>query len=133
MRKILEHCPACDSDLMVTQLKCTECETSVSGQFTPTRFNRLSPDDLSFAEMFIRLRGNIKDMERELGVSYPTVRSRLNEVIGQLGFDAPDEIPSEADNDLVTSRRNILQQLNQGDISAIDAADRLKKLTRGND
>ena len=127
MRKILETCPGCGSELDVTQLSRTECDIVISGRFTPTRFNRLSPENLHFAELFIRLRGNIKDMERELGISYPTVRSRLNEVIQELGFEAEEEeilVEEEADTE---EHRAVLTRLEQGELNVQDAVKLIRK------
>jgi hypothetical protein len=128
MRKILEQCPGCGGALEVTQLSCPECETVISGHFTPTRFCRLSPENLKFAESFIRLRGNIKEMERELGVSYPTVRSRLTEVIRALGFE-PAEEPRE-EEESAGERREILTKLETGQVSAQEAVELLRKAKR---
>ena len=126
MRKILESCPGCESDLEVTQLSCPECDIVISGNFTLTRFCRLSPENLQFAELFLRLRGNIKDMERELGVSYPTVRGRLNEVIRQLGFETVEE-PEEDTEAAREERRTILSRLEQGQVDVSAAVELLRK------
>lgn len=125
MRKILETCPGCGSNLDVTQLNCPECEIVITGRFIPTRFCHLTPENLHFAELFIKLRGNIKDMERELGISYPTVRNRLNEVIRDLGFvteDEPVEDEGEREN-----RQEILTLLGEGKMDVNEAVERLRK------
>ena len=127
MRKILEHCPSCHHDLEVTQLSCLDCDTVIAGHFIPTRFSKLSPDNLSFAELFIQLRGNIKDMEREMGISYPTVRGRLNEVIRELGFDVVEAETVGIEDTHTEERRIILTQLKQGKINVSDAVEMLKK------
>ena len=126
MRKIIERCPACGKDLVVTRLRCSSCETEVSGRFSTTVFARLSPGSLAFAEAFIRLRGNIKEMERELGVPYNAVRSRLDEVIAELGFD-PDDRPEEAP-DPAPRRKEILDRLERGEIEATEAVEMLSQL-----
>jgi len=126
MRKILESCPACQRDLEVTQLSCPACDTVISGHFMPSRFNKLTPEHLQFAEMFIRLRGNIKDMEREMGLSYPTVRSRLNEVIRELGFDVGEDDTTSVDQH-AEERQAILTRLERGEIQAEEAVKLLKK------
>lgn len=126
MRKPIEQCPACSGDLIVTQQTCIQCGTSIVGQFQPNRFSRLSPNDLAFVEDFVRYKGNIKEMERGLGESYWTIRSRLNDVIEALGFEtaASDPQPSEKS----TARQEILAQLQAGKIAVEDAAKQLKKL-----
>ena len=125
MRKIIEACPACGRNMEVTRLTCTACETKVTGRFIPTNFDRLFPEDLHFAELFIRLRGNIKDMERELGISYPTVRGRLDDVIHALGYEA-EESGKKADEEPSAHRRDILDRLERGEIDATVAASLLK-------
>jgi len=129
MRKILETCPACEGNLVVSELSCTQCDTRISGRFRPTIFARLSADDLSFLEIFVKNRGNVKEMERELGVSYWSIRSHLNEVIAELGFDAAAE---PADNGRV-ERQQILQRLDHGKISVQEAANMLATLGKEDD
>ncbi|HIE27709.1 TPA: DUF2089 domain-containing protein [Candidatus Poribacteria bacterium] len=84
MRKIIEKCPGCGQNLIITRLRCPACETAIEGNYAPCPFCKLSEESLKFLFLFVRSRGNIKDMERELGVSYPTVRSRLNAIIEEL-------------------------------------------------
>jgi hypothetical protein len=88
LRKIIEKCPGCGKDLTITRLRCPACETTIEGNYSPCPFCKLSEDSLKFLALFVRSRGNIKDMERELGISYPTVRSRLNAIIEELGLEA---------------------------------------------
>ena len=93
----------------------------MEGSFSLGRFHSLSPDQLEFLETFIRARGNFKDIERELGTSYPTVRSRLDAMIRALGF------PSQAEPDRESERRKeILRELAEGRIAADDAANLLE-------
>lgn len=131
MRKIIEKCPACQDEVIVTRISCTRCECQVTGQFSPTIFNRLTPESLAFVETFVRLRGNIKEMERELGVPYSTIRNRLDEVILELGFVPgahipPPEPPEPPEPpDLSISRQEILRRLEAGEITAEDAAEEL--------
>ena len=99
------------------RLDCESCGTRLEGSFSLGRFHSLSTDQLQFLETFIRARGNFKDVERELGISYPTVRSRLDAVIRALGF------PSQAEPDRETERRKeILRELADGKIAPDDAA-----------
>jgi hypothetical protein len=72
--------------MLVTQLRCSNCGTEVNGAFALTRLATLREPHASLIEMFLRLRGNVKDMERELGLSYPTVRARLEEALVAAGF-----------------------------------------------
>ena len=116
-RKILEACPTCGEGLEITELKCTCCETEIRSRYAPCRFCTLSPESLHLIELFVQSRGNIKEMERELGLSYPTVRARLDGAIKELGFEAP---PVELDEK--AQRREVLARLEKGEVNAAEAA-----------
>lgn len=122
-------CPTCGGPMRVTRLECEGCGTAVEGSFFLHAMNHLPADSLTFLESFIRNKGVIKDMEVDLGISYPTVKSRLDEVVKQLGF-------SEQRGRLRPSRereerRSILEDLRSGAISADTAAARLAALSDG--
>ena len=117
MSVIPQKCPSCASPLKVTQLTCISCGTGVVGNFELSSFIRLSIESLQFLEVFIRNRGNVKEMARETGESYWVIRRRLDEVIQEMGFDS--DIPSQ--EDLAASRQEILQQLRDGEISVAEA------------
>lgn len=87
-RKIIGKCPICEGNLNVTELTCADCGTKISGNFMLSRFDNLSQDQLEFALIFIRNEGNIKLIEKELNISYPTVKKNLADLISALGFDA---------------------------------------------
>lgn len=131
MRKLLEICPACAGELIVTQQTCVECGTSVVGEFKPTIFARLSPENLAFLEVFIKNKGNVKEMERELGESYWAIRNRINEIIEQLGLEKKNVEPGESQTDMTTRRQDILAQLNRGEIDAATAANLLRAVKPG--
>lgn len=128
MRKLLEMCPACAGELIVTQQTCVRCSTSVVGEFKPTIFARLSPENLAFLELFIKNKGNVKEMEREIGESYWAIRNRINEIIEELGLEKKNVEPSEAMVDIKEQRQTILNRLDQGDISVDEATEMLKQL-----
>ena len=144
MRKILESCPTCGGEMLVSELSCTVCDTVVRSHYAPCPFCRLSPEDLAFMLLFVRSRGNVKDMERELGVSYWTIRGRLNEVIAAMGLGGEDQsaeeppAPPEADapppperkrgKGTAAVRQTILDRLNRGEITPAQAADQLAAL-----
>ena len=114
---VISTCPVCAGELAVTRLHCQNCGTTLEGDFSVGRFGRLSREQLTLLESFLRSRGNLRDMERELGISYPTVRSRLDAVIRALGF------PSQAEPDREAERRKeILRELAEGKIAPDDAA-----------
>ncbi len=124
---VLGQCPVCAHELAVTRLQCGHCGTAVEGQFSLGRFARLKGDQLVFLEVFVKNRGIIKDVEAELGISYPTVRARLDDVLRTLGFATGGEDglrPSQARDE----RRSILEELRHKRITADEAARRLATL-----
>lgn len=125
MRPLILKCPSCSSDLSVSRLRCPDCEITIEGDFGLPALLRLNRAQLDFVEVFLKNRGIIREVERELGVSYPTVRARLDEVIAALGF-RPDGAGSEdryerAEDPLTRSRRAVLEELRAGRISPEDA------------
>jgi hypothetical protein len=122
MPLIPQSCPSCSSPLVVTQLNCTACGTGVVGKFELSPFFRLSPESLKFLEVFVRNRGNVKEMERETGESYWAIRRQLDEVITEMGMEAPKE------EDLSTRRQEILARLSQGEINVQEATRLLSQL-----
>ncbi len=122
--KIIGKCPVCDENMYITELTCSHCQTTIRGKFEQDKFSRLTPDQLKFVEVFIRSRGNIKEVEREMGISYPTVRNKLDEVIAALGYrveDSPDDEKAE-------KRKEILDSLEQGEIDSGKAVELLKNI-----
>ena len=87
MRPLILKCPSCNGDLAVSKLHCHACEIAIEGDFGIPALLRLSRAQLDFVEVFLKNRGNIREVERELGVSYPTVRARLDEVLDAIGFN----------------------------------------------
>ena len=115
MALIPQKCPSCSSPLMVTQLTCTGCGTSIMGSYEPSPFFRLSNSSLKFLETFIRNRGNVKDVERETGESYWAIRRRLDEVIAEMGFDALPAVSAGF------TRQEILERLSRSEIDVQEA------------
>ena len=126
MPLIPQSCPSCSSPLVVTQLTCTSCGTGVVGKFELSPFHRLSPESLKFLEVFVRNRGNVKEMERETSESYWAIRRQLDEVIAEMGMEPPKE------SDLSTSRQAILAQLSRGEINVQEATKLLSQLKGDN-
>ena len=83
-RKILESCPSCGGELEIRELRCAWCETEIRSYFKPCDFCRLTEEQSTFLRLFVTSRGNLSEVEKRLGVSYPTVRSRLDKVIESL-------------------------------------------------
>src|SRR5439155_6579298 len=90
---VISTCPVCQGELTVTRLHCRSCGTALEGEFGVGRFGRLEREQLAFLESFLRSRGNLKEMERELGISYPTVRGRLETLLRALGLGDGDATP----------------------------------------
>jgi len=132
---VISTCPVCASELAVTRLHCRSCGTTLEGDFSVGRFGRLNRDQLALLESFLRSRGNLREMERELGISYPTVRSRVEALVRALGFgpraDA-DDIEEPASEPAVPprTREEILQALARHDMTADEAAAAIRALGR---
>ena len=124
MPEVTGRCPMCEAELVVTHLRCKECGTGLEGVFHLNKFDRLGRDQLRFVDVFVKNRGVIRDVERELGISYPTVRSRLDEVIRALGYDA--EQPAEPAGVTPDQRRAVLDRLAAGEINAEEAVRQLQ-------
>ena len=139
---VISTCPVCSGELAVTRLHCRSCGTTLEGEFSVGRFGRLTKEQLVLLESFLRSRGNLRDMERELGISYPTVRSRVEALIRALGFgprdgdESADEAAASAASsnapagDAAASRQEILERLARHEIGAEDAATAIRALGR---
>jgi hypothetical protein len=132
---VISTCPVCSSELAVTRLHCGSCGTTLEGDFSVGRFGRLNRDQLALLESFLRSRGNLREMERELGISYPTVRSRVEALVRALGFgeraDAEDLDDAQAEptaGSAPQGREAILESLARHEISAEDAAAAIRAL-----
>jgi hypothetical protein len=133
---VISTCPVCSSELAVTRLNCRSCGTTLEGDFSVGRFGRLSRDQLALLESFLRSRGNLREMERELGISYPTVRSRVEQLVRSLGFgargdeDSIDEAAATGDAPPPATRQEILERLARHEIGADEAALAIRALGR---
>ncbi|MEA4882703.1 MAG: DUF2089 domain-containing protein [Clostridia bacterium] len=126
-REVLGQCPVCGEKLDVTRLTCKSCDTVIEGRFDVCKFCALGPEQRSFVDVFIKNRGSIKDVEKELGISYPTVRNRLDAVIVALGHKVDkDDDPDDAQPGAVAKRKDIVEALARGEISADEAVQQLK-------
>lgn len=124
------RCPVCDHEMKISKLTCTYCPTKIEGEFSSCKFCRLPAEQLIFMEAFIKCRGNIKEVEKELGISYPTVRNRLDSVIEALGYGEDQERVLEnekGDSQEGTLRRQgILEALERGEITAQEATRQMR-------
>jgi len=133
---VISTCPVCASELAVTRLHCGTCGTTLEGDFTVGRFGRLNRDQLALLESFLRSRGNLREMERELGISYPTVRGRVEALVRALGYgprletEDADEPVAPGETGPARSRAEVLEALARHEISAEDAAVAIRALGR---
>ncbi len=118
--KVISKCPICGSKLKVVKLKCKKCDTIIENEFEFSKFEGLAEEHLSFMEVFLKCRGNIKDVEKELGISYPTVRAKLEEVVLALGYSIETKKPK-------ISNKEIIDMLEKGEISAEQAVNMMKE------
>ncbi|HEY9900245.1 MAG TPA: DUF2089 domain-containing protein [Pantanalinema sp.] len=117
------RCPVCSDALRVTELACPGCDTSIRGTFGLPLLAQLPSDLQEFIVTFVTCRGNIREVEKALGVSYPTVRNRLESAIEALGRTTPTTPPSASPN-----RSEILASLERGELSAAEAIAKLEDL-----
>jgi hypothetical protein len=146
---VISTCPVCSGELAVTRLHCRSCGTTLEGEFSVGRFGRLTREQLLLLESFLRSRGNLRDMERELGISYPTVRSRVEALVRALGFGPradSDEAAEDAaaaaagagtgagagnsTTNVSAARQAILERLGRHEMTADEAAVAIRSLGR---
>ncbi len=113
-KTVIGTCPVCASKLKVAKLHCHNCSTSIEGDFELDKFSYLSKEQKWFIEVFIKNRGNIKEIEKELGISYPTVRRNLDQVIEALGYKTNEK-------ETAVERKAILERLDKGEITSDEA------------
>ena len=119
MRVPLTRCPVCDGRFEPVKFQCQSCHVTMEGRFPTSKLALLSSEQHQFVEAFLVARGNIKEVEKELDISYPTVRKRLEEVVQALGH-APQ-----------TARRkqsDIIDAVDRGDLTAQEGIEQLKNL-----
>ncbi|MBI9032795.1 DUF2089 domain-containing protein [bacterium] len=117
MKRNLSKCPVCEGELIITRYECSNCSTKIEGSFQQTGFSELSDEQIEFIKVFLVSHGSIKEVERRLGISYPTVKNRLSEIVKAL-TGAELEKPQSYD---------VLEMIEQGDLSVEDALKILDK------
>lgn len=120
MYKVLTKCPVCEGNMKIIKLKCNKCSTIIENEFSFSKFEQLSKEQLNFVEVFLACRGNIKDVEKHLGISYPTVRGKLDTINNLLGLTIKEDTSLE--------KQKIMDMLENGEISSDEAINLLKKL-----
>ncbi len=111
----LPRCPICGKEMIITRLKCNFCEITVEGEFLANKLASLNPEEQEFLELFLRTRGNVKEMERILKISYPTVRAKLDNILRSIGLIPVDEEEEK------TKTREVIDKLERGEISVQEA------------
>jgi hypothetical protein len=138
-RDVIATCPVCAGELAISRLHCRICGTTLEGEFGVGRFGKLSREQMALLERFLRSRGNLKEMERALGISYPTVRARVEALVQALGLadgESGSELVDDGDGgaagaaeaDTAAQRRAILERLAKREIDAAAAAEALRDL-----
>lgn len=115
-------CPVTGEPLEVTRLQGPTSGVVIEGRFAPNEFALLPREQVDFLRLFVKVRGNLKEVERIMGVSYPTVRLRFDTLLKALGYEVEDEVADE--------RGEVLAQLERGEIQADEAAKRLQAIKR---
>jgi len=114
-KKLITRCPFCGDELAITRLSCCGCQTQIDSELEIPLFFRLPADLQEFVLIFLRCQGKIRDVEKELGISYPTVCKRLDLVNELLGNQGPP-----------VDRTQVLEKLERGQISVQEATQLLK-------
>lgn len=117
--RLISRCPVCSGKLRAVKLKCSRCGTIIENEFELSKFESLGEEQIKFLETFVMCRGNIKDVEKELGISYPTVRAKLDDVISALGYVVVKKPAIES--------TEIIEMLEKGEISADQAVSMMKE------
>lgn len=127
-------CPLCSGALEVTETSCLDCRIQIRGHFALAPYRNLDAEQIKFLETFLRCRGVIRDMEAALGISYPTVRARLDALLSALGFaDGPYAEPqtpaSMTAAQKAAKRKEILTAIENGTLDADAGLNALQSLT----
>ena len=137
MQKLFNQCPACGGQLIITECKCPTCQLQMRGEFQSGQLSTLSDDELTFIKVFLSVRGNLTEVERVLGISYPTIRNKLDEINNSLNHtnDATEIRQKKFSNTLATNptstedtRKDILQNVADGRLSPTEAVQKLREV-----
>ena len=115
---MINKCPNCGDQMVITSYRCNSCFTEVHGEFEVDSFSRLDKEDKEFIELFLQKRGSIKDVGEEIGISYPTVRNRIDKIVAKLGGKV----------DKKSHRIDILNMLDNGEITTERAKQLLEEI-----
>jgi hypothetical protein len=137
MPKLFEKCPSCGGPIVITECICPDCKLVMRSEFTQGIFSTLSDDQITFIRSFLRVRGNLSELEKVLGISYPTIRNKLDEINqlldqADLSRDKSQEF-SKTGGETASAvfnpeRQAVLQQVAAGKINVPDAIQLLRNL-----
>ena len=116
---MITKCPVCNGPVEIREFSCPRCEVTIRGRFPFSAFSQLTREQMEFVRIFLKSRGNIKEVEKELGISYPTVRGKLNSILKSLGME-PDRKSIK--------QEEILDALAKGELTAEAAVEKLKRV-----
>jgi len=137
MQKLFNECPACGGQLVITECKCPTCQLQMRGEFQPGPLSTLSEEELAFVKVFLSARGNLTEVERVLGISYPTIRNKLDDINNSLNrMETAAGIRQKKTDTVQTTkpttaeeiRKDILQQVSGGRLAPEEAAQKLKEI-----
>ena len=123
-------CPVCGDELVTSRLGCPGCGTELSGHFARCDYCALDAKELELLQVFLSSRGNLREVEKHLGVSYPTARARFTDLLLKLGL-AGDEAPADAATSATgtsDAREQVFAQVSAGTLSPEKAAALLAQL-----
>lgn len=123
---VIHNCPVCAHQLHVRKLACSHCDTVIENHFSLSKFASLNAEQMQFVEVFVLKRGNIKEVEKALGISYPTVRGKLNQIIAQLGEETEETAEEKKHAQEKQARRSeVISKLEREEISPAEAIELL--------
>lgn len=122
MIRLLTNCPVCGGKMTITEYTCDQCSTTIRGKFELDDIMKLSPDQLDFLKVFIKNRGNLSEVQKELNISYPTARNRLEDIVKAMGYEVIDRDREEASK--------ILEKLESGELMPDAALEMLRRLKK---
>ena len=125
--KRLNTCPVCKGKLIVKEFYCTDCGTTIKGEFTLGDILNLPKDKLEFLMDYLKLRGNLRELGNQMGVSYPTIRARFDELLEALGIESA-AAKKQQDEEKKAQISEILKQIDSGDISSKEGLKKIKEL-----
>ncbi len=119
-KEVIGRCPVCNNSLQVSKLNCPSCKITIEGDFTLCKFCNLSNEQKQFLEIFVKNRGNIREIEKEMGISYPTVKNKIEDLIEGLGYRPQYNVAK-------VNKMEVLEKLNKGEITSEEALSLLKE------